>query len=528
DLAEGALFLLGAGVDDLDRFAWFQPPPAAALAAAIELLSRLGAIDPDRMGAGSPLTAIGQRMLRFPVHPRQARMLVEAEDRGVAESGCTLAALVGNKELRAERRAALGRSRGRGPSDRVGGRGSSNLADGRGLSDLADGRGPSDLIDDLDRLSAVAYGGRPSRSDLASRARRDGLDPSAVIAVDRSRRQLTRLVADSGPGERTRRPKDEDERERALLQVILTGYPDRVGRRRAPGSRDIVLAGGGSATLDPSSVVADAAFVVAVDVDERSATPGPRRAGSAPARRAPRIRRASAVDPAWLLDLYIDRIEDRDELVWNSERERVERVASMRYDGLVIDDSRDPVAARQRPEQAASILAKAALERGREHFLARFLDRAEFERWHARLAFAAQRSGDGGPLPDRSGPLADDELRAIVERACLGLLSFAELERASLMEIIRGQLSAEQRALVERLAPAFVSIPGRRRIPVRYEIDRPPWIESRLQDFFGLDRGPAVADGAVPLVLHLLAPNRRAVQVTSDLTGFWSRHYPDL
>ena len=76
--------------------------------------------------------------------------------------------------------------------------------------------------------------------------------------------------------------------------------------------------------------------------------------------------------------------------------------------------------------------------------------------------------------------------------------------------------------------PEFVTLPGRRRVPVNYEAGKPPWIESRLQDFFGLQRGPCVADGRLALVLHLLAPNRRAVQVTTDLPGFWERHYPAL
>ncbi len=63
---------------------------------------------------------------------------------------------------------------------------------------------------------------------------------------------------------------------------------------------------------------------------------------------------------------------------------------------------------------------------------------------------------------------------------------------------------------------------------VHYEVDRPPWIESRLQDFFGAKQGPAIAEGRVQLALHLLAPNQRAVQVTTDLAGFWDRHYPSI
>jgi len=65
-------------------------------------------------------------------------------------------------------------------------------------------------------------------------------------------------------------------------------------------------------------------------------------------------------------------------------------------------------------------------------------------------------------------------------------------------------------------------------VRVRYAKGQPPWIESRLQDFFGMKEGPRVAGGRVPLTLHLLAPNQRAVQVTSDLAGFWERHYPSV
>jgi ATP-dependent helicase HrpB len=73
-----------------------------------------------------------------------------------------------------------------------------------------------------------------------------------------------------------------------------------------------------------------------------------------------------------------------------------------------------------------------------------------------------------------------------------------------------------------------VTLGGGRQVRVNYESGKPPWIESRLQDFFSMVRGPAVANGAEPLTLHLLAPNHRAVQVTSDLSGFWERHYPSI
>ena len=83
-------------------------------------------------------------------------------------------------------------------------------------------------------------------------------------------------------------------------------------------------------------------------------------------------------------------------------------------------------------------------------------------------------------------------------------------------------------AKVERLAPERVTLAAGRSVKVNYEPGKPPWIASRLQDFFGMKRTPAVGDGRVPLVVHLLAPNQRAVQVTSDLEGFWTKHYPEI
>ena len=105
--------------------------------------------------------------------------------------------------------------------------------------------------------------------------------------------------------------------------------------------------------------------------------------------------------------------------------------------------------------------------------------------------------------------------------------SFAELRKANLLQLLDADL-APLRAQLDRIAPTHAELPRRRRVAIHYELDRAPWIASRLQDFFGAPRGPAVANGRVPLVLHLLAPNQRPVQVTQDLPGFWQRHYPEL
>jgi ATP-dependent helicase HrpB len=95
-------------------------------------------------------------------------------------------------------------------------------------------------------------------------------------------------------------------------------------------------------------------------------------------------------------------------------------------------------------------------------------------------------------------------------------------------DLVLSELTAEQRSALHRETPEHLTLPGGRNVVVHYEDDRPPWIESRLQDFFGMTRTPTVCKGRVPLTVHLLAPNQRAVQVTTDIAGFWDRHYPAL
>jgi ATP-dependent helicase HrpB len=212
-----------------------------------------------------------------------------------------------------------------------------------------------------------------------------------------------------------------------------------------------------------------------------------------------------------LLDLYLERIEERDVLEWNAQKERVERVVQMTYDGLPIDEQRTPAPATR---EAAELLAKQAIAAG----LGKFVDGDALAQWRARMTFVAKIA------PQVTAP-TDDALAEVIGRACEGATSFADLRSMSLLDLLE---AGEHRALVDRLAPTHLALPRRKRVAIHYELDREPWIASRMQDFFGLARAPAVGDGRVPLVLHLLAPNQRPVQVTQDLPGFWVKHYPGL
>jgi ATP-dependent helicase HrpB len=473
DLAGPALELHGAGLRSMRELRWFEAPPEPSVIAAEELLRQLGAID-----AAGVVTEMGRRMLRFPAHPRVARILCEAETRGVAEDACLAAALLGSRPLRITRRS------------------------GQQATMASD----SDVLDDVDLMLDARQSGMRE-----SRLRDAGLDIGTAFTVHRTAQQLERMVARRS-GSRARRGDAtlrDDDIDRELKISLLTGYPDRVGKRRSPRAAEIVFCGGGSAALASTSAVVDAELMIAID----TADTGQRGQSS-----KPQIRRASAIEPSWLVDLFFDRITERDELVWNRERQRVERVAQLAYQGLVIDDHRDLEGPRRNPAGASAVLVREALAHGLE----RFVDAEALGHWRARVGLVASL------LPDAGIPtVSDDDLRRVLEHACEGLISFDELRKVKLLDLLDAQLG-EARRLVDRMAPTHLTLPRRGRVAIHYDPGQSPWIASRMQDFFGLARAPSVGDGRVPLVLHLLAPNQRPVQVTQDLPGFWIKHYPAL
>ena len=475
DLAEPALELHAAGIANPADFEWFEPPSAAALEAADNLLARLGAI--DRAGT---ITDTGRRMLHFPLHPRQSRMLVEAERRNVARDACTIAALTGERDIRQSDIARTSRD---------------------SKSDAAKSVGPSDLLHLLDLFAEAE-----AAKFAAEKLRALNLDPGAVLAVDRVRRQLQRMVSTAAP------PGHSADDEQLLIS-ILSGYPDRVARRRKKGEPDLLLSNGAGATLSHSSVVRAAEFMVAVEVEERRDPSSANRSGSL-------VRLASAIKPDWLLDLFSEAITETTEAAWNAQAERVETVSRLLYDQLVIDESRSAVA---NNDQVTQALATAALNAG----LRAFIDEDELSSLLARVEFMARTFPEAGFTE-----MTEADAQAALAELCRGRRSFAELRAAvqsgELRQLLLARLSPEQVSLMTRMAPERISIGSRRNVRINYEPGKAPWIASRMQDFFGLKTGPVIAGGRVPLVLHLLAPNQRPVQVTTDLAGFWQRTYPQV
>jgi len=431
DLSSVLLLLRAMGIGGLESLDWLDAPPGAAAKHAEELLRQLGA-DGET----------GREMARYPLHPRLARLIVEARRRGVAEDGCTVAAL---------------------------------LSAGERLPARAAHNSRSDLLALLDAQYVAPW------------------EPRIAQVV----RQVRRAV---NPPKQARRGQDAAQsagQEDALLISVLAAFPDRVARRRQ--GSELQLASGGPARLAPSSTVTQAQFLVAVEAEDRRD------------QKAPLIRLASAIEPEWLVDLFPERVAEVATVEWNRSAERVESVSALMFGQIAIEQTR------REPDAAAAgeLLAEKAIEAG----LARFVDMEQLEALLERARFAAQQM----EMPTVGVEAANEVLRALAHQR----KSFTELEEVARRELLRTLHRQLPRGL-DAIAPESIKLPGGRQVRVHYEPGQPPWIASRLQDFFGMRETPRIAGGKVPLVVRLLAPNQRPVQMTSDLAGFWERLYPQV
>jgi len=471
DLSEALLTLAALGVGDASRFAWFETPDAASLEAGRALLQNLAAID-----AQGSLTDIGRRMLRFPAHPRLARLLVEGERRGVGEDAAALAALLSEGDISDEARARFGDARNR-----------------QGSTEGAD------LLERLDRFGQA----RRVHFDR-SRLRGLGVNARAAESADKACRQLASALGK----ENGSRPNGADAVDAALAMATLTAFPDRVMRRRSPGASQAILATGGAAAIGP---LPPGDLMVAVDAEERAAPAG-QKAG-----RSVVVRLAVAIEPDWLLDLVPEGLSESETTLWNPDTGRVESVGRLCYGAVVLHETRQP--APVSPE-ASQMLAEAVLAGGAT--TGSILDGLS-------TSLQVKLELLRGAFPERGIPrIEGEQIRSMLTAACEGLTSMAEFSSVPVEARLRRALSPAVVGLLREETPEHVRLPGGRQALVNYEEGKPPWIESRLQDFFGMSIGPAICRGRVPLTLHLLAPNYRAVQVTSDLAGFWQKHYPAI
>jgi ATP-dependent helicase HrpB len=430
------------------------------------LLVLLGAIDPTSRS----LTSLGHRLIALPTHPRLGRLILAADDVGLTREGATLAALLSEKDilLPAESRPSLPV----GSSTR------------------------SDLLLRLDLLNSAEDRGFTTSTQAI------GVDPRAARQVARTRDDLLRasrrfLPAGQGGASSTADAEAE------LLFSLLLAYPDRVAVRRERDPATATLVGGRGLRLDASSVVREAPYFLALDArDERR--------GRA---REARVRLASQIEPDWLAQYFPDDFRAETIARFDTERRRVVGFRVLRYRNLTL---REEPSQAVDPEAAGLALAVAL---GSDP-LAFFRASDEAANWLDRLAFL-RRSMPELELPEATA----EALASLVLEACRGKRAEDDARRGPFVPLLRSLLRHDQDRALQQHAPETFRVPTGNGVRVDYSGEGPPVLAVRLQELFGLAETPRLAGGRIPVLLHLLGPNYRPVQVTQDLRSFWTTTY---
>ena len=467
DLTATVLMLRAWGIADPAAFRWFAAPDPAALAAAERLLVLLGAVESPH----GPITPLGRHLLDIPAHPRLGRLLVAASEMGLAWEGASLAALLAEKDIAT-------RSFGRDVRP--------------------DFHAESDLLIRLDRLDDA------ERARFAPHLRDAGIDPGAARQAVAIRDDLLR-VARRLPGPSARATEDGMRNEANLLRLVLLAYPDRVVRRRGKTDATGLMVGGRGVRLDPESVVRVAEFFVALDPRED------RRHGVLEAR----VRIASAIEPAWLDELFPNAVRRELTAEFDPDRRRAVGVQAKRYLDLTLAEDRSvPLAA----DRAAAVLVREFAPLGRA-----FFDRNEASAaWLCRFDLACANLSDAG-WPDLDAAAWAD----LIPLACQNRRAEEEAVRAAAVGLLQTRLTYAQNARLDADVPEALLVPSGSRIKLDYPPTRdgPPVLAVRLQELFGWTETPRICGGRVAVLIHLLGPNYRPVQITADLKSFWATTY---
>jgi len=464
DLAPLILELANWGVREVDELRWMDQPNAGAVAQARELLHELGAIDEN-----SSISPHGRQLLDTGAHPRLAHMMIRAAESGHGYDACLLAALLTERDI---------------------------FTAGPGRT--------ADIAPRLALLRAIKHD-KSTRSNASANLQQCRL---VIRSADQLYRRISRL--------------DNRDSTNAIDQHDLPGvllayaYPDRIAHARHPADNRYLLSSGKGAFLDPGEVLASAEMIVAAELDGH--------------RREARIYRAAPLSLQQLEAHFATRIETTTSVNWNSQSLRVDAITQTRLGAIVLEE--------RQAESASLDDVHAALLEGIR------LNGLDCLPWDKRALSLRQRirflhTQQG--LDDITDPqlvlldlpdLSDEHLLPHLETWLLPHLdahnSIKKLQSLDMHAILLGALTWSQRQTLDALAPTHITVPSGSRIAIDYIDPNAPVLAVRLQELFGLQQTPSVINNKFNLLLHLLSPGYKPMQVTQDLASFWHTTYYEV
>lgn len=463
DLAEVCLTLKASGVSDLQGFRWIDAPDPRAVQRAEELLHDLGALD-----ASGGVTSTGREMLKYPVHPRYARMFVAARQLGCLRAAALIAALTQSRRI-------LVRTDRKTEDER-------REIFGMGRSDF------------FLHMRAFAWA---ERKGFSTRTCRElGIHAEASRQVHRLFRQFLEIAEADEES-----PATDD----AIAKCILAGFADQVARRRTGGTLQCDVVHGRTAHLARDSVAQGSHLVVASEINEIEGRDGEVKT---------LLSMVTELEEPWLEELFPEDFSQSEEFVFDAVQKRVVVRKHRHFRDLVLEY-------RERDAAPSPAAAACLAEAVRDSPLDGWNDEAR--QFVARTAFLAEACPDLGIKA-----IGDDAMALALLELCEGATRYREVKDKPLLPILKNLFTPMQVRDIESHAPSRIRLPAGRHAPVRYEAGQPPTLSATIQDLYGLSETPRIAMGYVPLRIQILGPHRRPVQTTSDMKSFWTTGYPGL
>lgn len=325
-------------------------------------------------------------------------------------------------------------------------------------------------------------------------------------------RTATRVWSQLSQKNKVEAKKITDQMVSLLKKALLAGFPDRVAQKKTSTQRNISLYGfchGGGGVLSRSSVLQEVDLMIAVDGTLTHAKSGDIGVS---------IEIASGIKAGDLVSAPEQLKKQTRTIRWNDRTKKSEVVESERYGDIVLNEKiAGPKTEHDRV--ACSELLTNYLKSNWEEFcnssqvLSQYLLRSALLNNH---------------LPGGFPELTGDMQELFIEIICDGRWSVDVLSESELKNLIRDQLNWDQQQVLDRKAPEQVVLSGARKFPVSYRSDAPPMVKGFIQDFYGSPDDITILDGRVVLSLELIGPNKRPLQITSSLKGFWTQTYPQL
>ncbi len=466
DLSTFVLELAHWGVIQVDELQWMDVPPGSSIKQAKKLLQKLNAIDGEEK-----ITQHGRRILKLGTHPRLAHMMLSAISLEQVYHACLISGILTEKDL-----FKAGVNKSFDIHERL------NIL--KNINSVNDG------LQGIDRQQCKRI--KKTADDFYKRIKRDH-----------------ELPFETSP-------------DNSLSGVLLAfAYPDRIARQRGLNETRYLLSNGKGAIIPESLQHHFFEFIVVADLNVMS---GSGKRGEA------NIYLAAEISKYQLETYFENFIEQKESVAWNDVHQRVEVKQSSKIGEMILQENL--VVTKNKP-----LVLKCLIDAIKNNGLVCLSWSDQAIKLRQRILFINQFFDNsknnkeqvaGEKLPDLSDRALTDSLDVWLLPYLKNENSIKHIQKLNLYEILENQLNWEQKQLVSKLAPEKIMVPSGSNISIDYSDANQPVLAVRLQEVFGLYETPTLLNGHCKLMMHLLSPARRPMQVTQDLKSFWETTYHDV